>query len=168
MTDEVAERVESACGRPVEALLRAELDELKGTGSTELAGHIRACERCGALARSILAGYETLNDTLEPAVELNAPRIVALGRSRAEAGVRRTSRWRFAMPPTWAAATAAAASIAAVLALVLPEPRGPGLEPVWQPPATVASAPVVSAPHHNVAVIQTDDPDITVFWFYKE
>lgn len=168
MTDEVAERVESTCGRPVEALLRAERDELGGSGASELAGHIRACERCGALARSILAGYAALDDTLEPAVELNAPRIVALGRARADARVRRRSKWRLPMPPMWAAATAAAASIAAVLALVLPEPRGPGLEPVWQPPATVASAPVVSAPHHNVAVIQTDDPDITVFWFYKE
>lgn len=168
MTDEVAERVESACGRPVEALLRAERDELDGTGTTELAGHIRACVRCSALARSILAGYETLNDTLEPAVELNAPRIVSLGRARADAGVRRLSWWRLPMPPAWAAATAVAASIVAVLALVLPEPRGPGLEAAWQPPATVASAPVVSAPHHNVAVIQTDDPDITVFWFYKE
>ena len=166
MTDEVAERVESACGRPMEALLRAERDELDGSGTTELAGHIRACERCGALARSILAGYETLNDALEPGVELNAPRIVALGRARA--GVRRRSTWRWPMPPAWAAATAAAAAIAAALALVLPAPRGPQLEPVWQPPATVASAPVVSAPHHNVAVIQTDDPDITVFWFYKE
>ncbi len=168
MTDEVAERVESACGRPVQALLRAERDELDGSGTTELARHIRACERCSALARSILAGYETLNDTLEPAVELNAPRIVALGRARADAGVRRWSRWRLSMPPTWATATAAAASIAAILALVLPQPQDPLLEPVWQPPATVARTPVVSAPHHNVAVIQTDDPDITVFWFYKE
>ena len=168
MTDKVAERVESACGRPAEALLRAERDELDGSGSTELAGHIRACERCGALARTILAGYETLNDTLEPAVELNAAEIVALGRARADAGVRRRFRWRLPMPPMWAATTAAAASIATALALVLPEPRGSGLEPVWQPPATVTRAPVVSAPHHNVAVIQTDDPDITVFWFYKE
>ena len=166
MTDAVAERVEWACGRPVQALLRAERDELDGSGTTELARHIRACERCGALARSILAGYETLNATLEPAIELSVPRIVALGQARADAGVRRPSRWRLPMPPTWAAATAAAASIAAALALVLPDPRDPRLEP--QPPATVASAPVVSAPHHNVAVIQTDDPDITVFWFYKE
>ena len=96
MTDEVAERVESACGRPVEALLRAELDELKGTGSTELAGHIRACERCGALARSIVAGYEKLDDALEPAIEVNAPRIVALGRARADAGVRRVAWWAIA------------------------------------------------------------------------
>lgn len=168
MTDDLAERVESTCGRPVDALLRAEVDELDGSGTTELAGHIRACDRCGALAGSILAGYETLNDTLEPTVQLNAQRIIALGRARADTGVRRRSKRRLPMRPTWAAATAAAASIAAVLALVLPEPQGPQLEPVWQPPAPVASAPVVSAPHHNVAVIQTDDPDITVFWFYKE
>ena len=166
MTDNVAERVESVCGRPVEVLLRAERDELDGTGFTELAGHIRACERCGALARSILAGYETLNDALEPGVELSAPRIVALGRARADAGVRRRPWWRLSMPPTWAAATATAASIAAVLALVLPEQQDPRLDPVWQPPAIAASAPVVSAPHHNVAVIQTDDPDITIIWLY--
>jgi len=171
MTDEVAERVADACERPVEVLLRAEVDELDGSGATELAGHIRACERCGTLAESILAGYGALDDTLEPAVEVNAPRIVALGRARADAGVRRRSRWRLPMPfpsAPWAAATATAASIAAALALVLPQPPGPRPEPDWQPPAAAVSAPVVRAPHHNVAVIQTDDPDITVFWFYKE
>ncbi|MCY4015170.1 MAG: hypothetical protein OXG82_20960 [Gammaproteobacteria bacterium] len=158
---------DAVCRRPVAELLRADVDVLKGNGSSELAGHIRDCERCGALARSILAGYEALNGTLEPAVDLNVRRIVSFGRARADGRVRHRSRWRLPMPPTWAAATATAASIAAALALVLPE-RGPRLKPVWQPPATVSSAPVVSAPHHNVAVIQTDDPDITVFWFYKE
>lgn len=161
MTDEV-------CRLPVADLLRADVDELDGSGSSELAAHIRGCERCGALARSVLSGYEALDDTLEAAVELHAPRVVALGRARGGAGVRRRARWRLPMPGTWAVATATAASIAAALALVLPAPHGSRLEQVWQPPATVARAPVVSAPHHNVAVIQTDDPDITVFWFYKE
>ena len=168
MTDEVAERVADVCERPVAALLRAEVDELDGSGATELAGHIRTCERCGALAQSILAGYGALDDTLEPAVEANALRIVALGRARAGAGVRRRSWWRLPSPSPWATATATAASIAAALALVLPQPQGPRPEPDGQPPAIAVSAPVVRAPHHNVAVIQTDDPDITVFWFYKE
>ena len=161
MTDE-------ACRRPVADLLRADVHELKGGGSSELAGHIRTCERCGTLARSILSGNEVLDDTLEMAVDLDAPRILALGRARADAGIRRPARWRLPMPPAWAAATATAASIAAALALVLPEPVAPRPEPVWPPTARVAKAPVVIAPHHNVAVIRTDDPDITVFWFYKE
>ena len=156
------------CRRPVAHLLRAEVDELDGSGSTELAGHIRACERCGALARSILSGNEALDDTLEAAVRVQERSIVALGRARAAARARPRSRWRLPMPPNWATATAAAASIAAALALVLPTPQAQRPERVWQPPATVAAAAVVSAPHHNVAVIQTGDPDITVFWFYKE
>lgn len=160
MTDEV-------CRRPVADLLRADVDELSGSGSSELAGHIRGCECCGALARSILSRYKALDHEMDAALQLNAPRIVALGRARTD-GVGQRSWWRLPMPPTWAAATATAASIAAALALVLPEPQGPRLEPVWQPRATAASTPVVIAPHHNVAVIQTDDPDITVFWFYKE
>lgn len=161
MTDEV-------CGRPVADLLRADVDELKAGGSTELAGHIRACARCGALARSILSGYETLDDTLDAAVRVQERSIVALGRARADAGVRNRSWWRLPMPPVWAAGTATAASIAAALAFVLPAWLDPPVEQVWQPPASAASAPVVSAPHHNVAVIDTGDPDITVFWFYKE
>lgn len=161
MTDEV-------CRRPVADLLRADVDELHGNGSSELAGHIRDCERCGALARSILSGYEGLDDTLDPAVDVRERSIVALGRARAARGVRHRSRWALPIPPVWTAATAAAASIAAALALVLPAPLDPPLEQVWQPPVTSASAPVVSAPQHNVAVIPTDDPDITVFWFYKE
>ena len=156
------------CRRPVVDLLRADVDELDGSGSTELAGHIRACERCGALARSIVSGYEALDDTLEAAVRVQGRSIVALGRARADPGGRDRSRWRLPMPPAWATGTAAAASIAAALALVLPDPQGLRPEPVWQPPDTAANVPVVSAPHHNVAVIQTDDPDITVFWFYKE
>ena len=160
MTDEV-------CRRPVADLLRADVDELKGSGSSELAGHIRGCEHCGTVARSILSGYEALDDTLEAAVRVQEPSIVALGRARA-ADARPRTRWRLPTPPAWAAATAAAASIAAVMALLLPAPPKPQLEQVWQPPAITASAPVVSAPHHNIAVIQTDDPDITVFWFYQE
>ena len=161
MTDE-------ACRRPVADLLRADVDELKGGGSSELAGHIRGCERCGALARSILSGYEALDETLDPAVGVQGRSIVALGRARAAGGDRHRPRWALPMPPVWAAATAAAASIAAALALVLPAPLDPRLEPVWQTPISMASAPVVSAPQHNVAVIQTGDPNITVFWFYKE
>ena len=161
MTDE-------ACRRPVADLLQADVDELDGSGSTELAGHIRGCERCGALARSILSGYETLDDTLAATVGVQGRSIVALGLARANADGRDPSWWRLPMPPVWAAATAAAASLAAVVALVLPAPLHRPLEQVWQPSATSASAPVVSAPQHNVAVIQTDDPDITVFWFYKE
>ena len=161
MTDE-------ECRRPVADLLRADVDELEGCGSTELAGHIRACERCGALARSILSGYEALDDTLEAAVRVQERWIVALGQTRAARGVRHRSRWALPIPPVWAAATVAAASIAAALALVLPAPLDPPLEQVWLPPASAASVPVVSAAQHNVAVIQTDDPDITVFWFYKE
>ena len=159
MTDEV-------CRRPVADLLRADVDVLKGNGSSELAGHIRDCEWCGALARSILSGYEALKDTLEVAVGVQGRSIVALGRAPAAGGVRHRSRWRLPVPPVWATATAAAASIAAALALVLQDPHGPRLDAVWQPPP--ASVPVVSAPQHNIAVIQTGDPDITVFWFYKE
>jgi len=159
MTDE-------ACRRPVADLLRADVDELRGGGSSELAGHILDCERCGALARSILSGYETLDDTLDPAVDVQGRSIVALGRALAARGDRHRPRWALPMPPAWAAATAAAASIAAALALVLPAPLDPALEPAWQPPTTWASPPVVSAPQHNVAVIQTGNPDITIIWLY--
>lgn len=159
---------DAVCQRPVADLLLADVDELDGSGSTELAGHVRACERCGALAQSILSGYEALDDTLDAPVRVQERSIVALGRARAAGGVRHRFRWASPIPPLWAVATAAAASIATALALVLQVPPGPQLKQVWEPPATAASVPVVSAPQHNIAVIQTDDPDITVFWFYKE
>lgn len=170
MTAEVTEHVESAaCRRPVEALLQAAVDELEGRAPSELAGHIRGCERCGALAQAILSGHGALDDSLGTALHVDAHRIIALGRARRDASVRPWSGWRLRVAlPTWVAATAGAASVAVALLLVLPGQERPAR--VWEPPPAppVASAPFVDAPHHNVAVIETGNPDITVFWFYKE
>lgn len=154
----------NACDQEA-ALLRADVAELNGTASTSLGEHIRDCDRCRARARTILARYEALGEVLDAPVVVDAKGIVAAGRHRSDTGVRK-SPWRLPMPPMWAAA-AAAASIAAALVLSLPVQQEPPPGEAWLP-APAPSVPVVSAPHHNVAVIQTDNPDITVFWFYKE
>ena len=60
-------------------------------------------------------------------------------------------------------AIGAAASIAALLFLTRPETRPSGAAFT---PSEAAHAMVDAPVGHNVAVIQTDNPDITVLWFF--
>ena len=115
---------------------------------------------CDQEVAALLRAEEALDEELDATVRVDAKGIVA-------ASVRRKSSRRLPMPPMWAAA-AVAASVTTALLLILPGRQEPRPEATWQPPAVASRTPVVSAPHHNVAVIQTGDPDITVFWFYKE
>lgn len=171
MTAPVADHTRSGvCQQPVAGLLRAEVAELDGSAATELAGHVRSCDRCQALARSILSGYEALDNVLGPPVSVDAKRVVARARARANARVEPRRGWRWPTPiRIWAAAGAGFATIATALLFALWGQQEPQPEQVWQRlHAPAASSPLVTATNHNVAVIQTGNPDITIFWYFKE
>jgi anti-sigma factor RsiW len=157
----------TTCERYREALLEAEPDDLRGLGQTEVARHIRACPACARGGEIILETTASLNVFLDrevPVSELDA----VLRRATAQSGTapQRASHpgpvapWR---PNRRWIALAAAASIAALLLL-------PGRPAPLPPLATVATTTVLptveSAPGQTVAVFETENPDITVLWFF--
>ena len=147
-------------------LLEVDPEELEQDATGEYADHLDECPQCRALADEILGSDQSLRDALEgvePALDLE----VALVRARgAHLATRRRKRWQVAVPLT-------AAALGGLLLIGRPSPA-----PVSRfDPATVRAArtlglagarPVVKAEsHERVAVLPTDNPNITVIWFIE-
>lgn len=151
------------CERPLDWLLEADLEELRGEGDGENAVHLGTCKRCREAAERIVSRTTGLDEVLSPELPtLDVDAVLArarMGVEEGDSGRRTTQRthWR-----RWAPLVAAA-SLAGLLLLGQREPEFPG-----EPVATrVAQRAAIEAPaEHNVAVIQTDNPDITVLWFF--
>ena len=151
-----------SCSAILDQMLEADLHVLEGEGESELAHHVRSCERCRSTARRILeqeqamaAELETLAPTTPVARALENAKVIA------DATRRRRAAWRTVLP------LAAAAGLVGIV-LVQSGPR----DIVDTVPVNRASAPVgvdVVAPvGHNVAVFKVvDRPDIVVVWFFK-
>ncbi|NIN72088.1 MAG: hypothetical protein GTO46_09260 [Gemmatimonadetes bacterium] len=147
------------CKTALERLLEADPAELRGEGYSELADHLRECERCIAVAGRLLAGQQELAaelGELGPRAGVGAALSKARARSRQVA--RRRNAWRVAAP------LAAAAAVAAVLLVASPNGQMPG-EIVPGPAARIE--PVVEvAVAQNVMVFETQDQSAKVIWFY--
>ena len=150
------------CSEAFDEILEADREILQGRGDTPLARHIRECVRCGGLARSILTGEAALGRELSGAVP--APDLeLLLDQAAALHPVRRRPRHLqrrtlgFTLIPLAAAAT--------LVSLFLnTEPSLPG-----NPVPVTQSAPGLGLDFpegRNVAVLATDNPDITVLWFF--
>jgi len=126
------------CDEARELLLEAELVELRGEGDSPLARHVTACAGCRAMAAHILSQTAALHAALE----------------RRPAAKRRFA-WRRAVPVGLAAA-------AALALLLVPRTK----ETRVLPAAAVAPHEGVVATASNVAVIQTQNPKITVVWYF--
>jgi hypothetical protein len=147
------------CADVRDLLLDAEPDELRGIGSTRVAEHVRACRRCARLAKRILDETDLLAAYLD---ERPAPPVAdILGRAGVPAGPRPSRRSRVRRRWLWAPAAAAVAAL-----FVAIESRGPA--PASGPAlAAFDASPVVEpATGETVAVLPTDNPDITVLWFF--
>ena len=137
------------------ALLAADLEELRGAADTPLALHLGGCTACRAAAERIIRVEGAMGrrlGSLAPRRDIARPPAMPS---------RRPGPWRWAVP------LAAAAGIVALL--VVNRPHKP--PPMEERPADVAVQEAggvsVRAPAgRNVAVFQTDDPDIVVIWFY--
>jgi hypothetical protein len=175
-------------------LLEADLGELLGEGPSELAVHVRQCAACAELGQRILDGQAALSGVLGEMAERVAvdadpararsgvaglpagagrkeeaagarPRAVALP-SGAESAVRKKRLvWRVALP-------LAAAAAAALALFQLPGPTGTGVP--FVPPELAqrgmeggGGLVAAASPETNVAVLPTDNPDITVVWFIR-
>ncbi len=148
------------CRRVRDALLEADLSELRLEGESPLVLHLRGCPRCRAAAERILTAEEELAGALARSVpHPDADAVLAGARTR-----RGARRWTGALRARWPALLPLAA--AAVLVLLLLAREGP-------PPPAVAvleeTAPGIQlevSSGRPVAVIETEDADITVVWIF--
>ena len=149
------------CELALERMLDADPEELEGRGDVELVVHIQGCGRCQAVAAELLAGHEMLAAQIHSVdADRGVERVLPAVRRAAIQRVRRRRLIRFALP-------AAAAAVLALLATRDPMPS----MPLGNPPAQLAgSAPeqptVRLAPNTNALVLETNNPKITVVWFY--
>ncbi len=149
------------CELALERMLDADPDELEGRGDSELVAHIQGCGRCQAVAAELLAGHEMLAARI-PSVDVDrgVEAVLPAVRRAATQRLRRRRMTRFAIP----------AAAAAVLALLATRDRVPSM-PLVDPPAQLAGQPpghptVRLPPNTNAVVLETNNPKITVVWFY--
>ena len=149
------------CELALERMLDADPEELEGRGDSELVTHIQRCGRCQAVAAELLAGHEMLAAQIHSVdVDRGVERVLPAVRRAAIQRVRRRRLIRFALP----AAAAAVLALWAIRAGAPSMPLGnPSAQLAGQPPAQ----PIVRlAPNTNALVIETNNPKITVLWFY--
>jgi len=153
-----------ACDRCRELLLsaepdalRASLDEQAATAEADaLRDHLRTCSHCASLAAAVLAENAAVNDAL-----------VQVTTSRGQGGAPRAAVRKFRLP-RWSATLVPLAAAAALLLVWCPQAPGPaGLPPLAGPVEEVPATPVVNAAGaRGVAVMRTNDPNITIVWTF--
>lgn len=155
------------CAEAIEALLEADPRTLEGHGDEPLARHLRECLSCAERARAILQGEAALVQALGAQLRaLDLERIL----EQAEATGPRNhtplpTRWR-----SWSVSRhgrtllplAAAAGMAALF--LTREPSLPG--PVYSPPLATPGLDVEVPEGRSVAVLETNNPEITVLWLF--
>ncbi len=157
------------CAATREWILEVDPEELERDATGEHAEHLAVCPECRALADEILGSQVALRDTLDslpPALGVEA----ALARAREAAAARKATyrrrRWQVALP-------LAAAALGGILLMDRPSPApGPAFDPATVRAARalglVGPRPVVSTEsHQRVAVLPTENPNITVIWFME-
>lgn len=139
------------CTEAYDAILEAELEELRGQGEGDLARHLRECAACRATARRVLEALGALD--------------LALEGEDAAVPTARTGRVRLVQTRRVAAVGLLAA--AAAVAILVRRPQAPERARITaRPVASVAVEVDVSTSTRQVAVLSTADPNITVVWYF--
>lgn len=145
------------------ARVRAADSRAEGVGgdidSARFETHLASCPRCLAAAERVAEGLDALDVALDDRSSGVDP-VAILERARATAGKGR-SPW--ARSGRLAAALLAAAAVALVF---LRPPSGPSPHPPTTFAARTAGPDVEAPAGRNVAVLATDNPDITVLWIF--
>ncbi len=141
------------CDEAYPLLLEAETDSL-------LSEHVRSCVRCRTVAQRINREEERLRTALD-AVRPRVSADVAGKRAAWEARLRNRKRIWYGLAPV-----AAAAGLAGILLVSNGSPT-PGSLGAPTTTAQQALPPVVEeAPGQNVAVFETDNPNVVVVWSF--
>jgi len=184
MTDCVVHRERLLEASPPElrqALARARATDPRAEGvgagidSARFETHLASCPTCLAAAERVVEGLDALDRALDMGPDMGLDMgldtalddrssgvdpVAILERARAAAGKGR---------PSWARSDRMAAALLAAAAVALVFVRPPS-GPSPHPPSAVAARPTgpdVEAPAgRNVAVLSTDNPDITVLWIF--
>ena len=159
-----------SCAAIRELLLDGDPAELRGAGESPLALHVRDCARCAADAERVLDAQRRLADALADLTAAARPvpppvRARPRGWRAAASASRDRNRHRLVLG-------AAPLAAAAMLVLILLQQRGHDellpLEPVPHQVAVASEVPVVNVTTaHDVAIMKTADPNITVVWYLK-
>ena len=143
-----------SCNEIREAMLEAELDELRGIGTSDVAMHIRACAECRAAAGILVQGFEKLNQsfaTLRPRVPVTT--VVPMRRKPRKLA--------------WLPLPLAAAAILALLMI----PRIDGEDELPRIDAITAmmfrSEPIASPPPGQQAMV-IEKNEMTIVWLYGQ
>lgn len=165
---ECRERLLEACPSEIAAVLDESSDRLaaalKGPSGEAWREHVRACSACEALAGRILEAQERLVADLAALTPARPLEEAVAAASRESA--RRRSRVRRA---SWGAAAAVVAGVLGIRAL---DPgSGVGTDTIRVEARTYAGsalAPEVEATlGGSVVVLETDNENVVVFWFYQ-
>ena len=150
------------CELALDRMLEADPEELALESHTELGVHIGGCERCRAVADEILAGQQTLGDAVR-GLEAKGKVDAVVHSVRAAVSTRRRRK----------VVSVALLPLAAAAVFVLLVIRDGGRTPTpplptqWIAQADVPSRPVITLPPAtNAMVLQTENPKISVVWFY--
>ena len=148
------------CEMALDQMLESDVEDLTGESGTELAAHIVACERCQAVASEIVEGQRRLADSLR-AMEAVRTVDVVLDEVRSQATRRRRRARAFGVLVPLAAA-------AALALLVTSDPSGTVPSDAVIPEIAIAVPPTLVRlpPATNAILLKTDNPKITVVWFY--
>jgi hypothetical protein len=124
------------CRTMLDRMLEADLDELDGRGNSALAGHLRECARCQAVAKQLRLDTTRLGDVVQQARPSRPPVEPA----------RRAGGGRTVRVGAWGVA-----AVLALMAVRVWHRTGTPSAPVGRtPPATSATVDAASASRHTV------------------
>lgn len=147
------------CRAVRDALLEADLAELRGERESDLSRHLAGCADCRAAATRILQAEGALLHALQaPEARRPIESVVAAARAEAARRAMRRRAWRRWVP------LAAAAGLGALVWINRRDP--PRLPPPPRDSGPTATVTVEAPPGRNVAVLKTGNPDIVVIWFF--
>lgn len=146
-------------------LLSADIAELRDSD-----GDLATCAESREAATRILAATDALGGVMGHAPSFDAKAILAQqGEAESLEHAWRRVTWAWRRWGAWPAAGALAAAVAAVTLVFAPLPPAPApMGEPWFPTDPPPRPLLAAAPCHDVVVIPTEDPDITIVWLVEE